>query len=276
MTSIDKRDAAQRAMDFLREKNIKLKRADALELLANLSGAPNWNVLQAAMRTTAKSPSSEPVVAPATWSPDIPEYIPAGEAVYAANSRLVMYKFKEIALDAIQFCRDIAGAELTHDSRKSEYWDELATDFEALKRMNDVLLQGLENRASVLPQTLRDAPGWLKTLQQRAAPVLEVLEERIAENKSRRVGPLLPEVLRRLYVRLKSIVVLVNNAITGLRERESYDMRIVYLDHIEKMVTFVLEKGGADGRDKREACESALQAARAALQLKNNVRKLTR
>jgi hypothetical protein len=38
-------------MEFLRDKNIRLKRADALELLAQVSEAPNWNVLQNAMRT---------------------------------------------------------------------------------------------------------------------------------------------------------------------------------------------------------------------------------
>jgi hypothetical protein len=107
MSKVDKRDAAQRVMEFLREKNIRLKRADALELLAQVSDAPNWNVLQNAMRTGPEPTAVQPARNIAVPDGVCPlEYVPDHRAVYTAQARVAYGWFSGIHSEMARVCEE--------------------------------------------------------------------------------------------------------------------------------------------------------------------------
>jgi hypothetical protein len=135
-----------------------------------------------------------------------------------------------------------------------------------------------KKRNNAPPEVRQAARAWLKTIQEIAKPVLECLDEEIAENKAKRgVWPILSETRRLLYSELKSICRFAEGSLRRIAERENYDRRIVYLGHIEALMSNVLAVEGEYAANwVREACRAAQEAAQAALLLKNNVSKLTR
>jgi hypothetical protein len=273
----DKRDAAQRAMDFLREKNIRLKRADALELLATLAGAPNWNVLQAAMRSPTglehRAGAPEVFVAPT-----LPSYVPPYEALYSSWGRLAFGWFRLIADEAVRFCEERHAADERQDEPGDvSFWQNLGFDFEALNRENEDLMRWISfsGRKTIPPQKLLEGRDWLSRVQRTGEPVLSAFEADMAEQKSRGIRPVIREERRQLFSKLRSIVRAARRAEDILAQYESYETRIARLRQIEDTMSAVLQEERDEDR-LRAACVAVRDQASAALLLKNNIRALTR
>lgn len=68
-TDNNRKDAAQRAIEYLQENNIRINRAKALELIARIASAPNWNQLVGATRQmNALTAPPEAAMTPAVHS----------------------------------------------------------------------------------------------------------------------------------------------------------------------------------------------------------------
>jgi hypothetical protein len=277
MTKVDKRDAAQRVMEFLREKNIRLKRADALELLAQVSEAPNWNVLQNAMRTR-----QEPIVATQSGKSDAvpeavrpPEYVPDRMAVYTGQARVAYGWFGGIQEEMARICQEERQRlSETGNVEEAARWGAWEATVQRLAGMLEDIraFSNYASRQRTPAQTLLNAQAWLETIGPVSRAVLDVLDARMERCKG--TGGASTEV-RKLRSRLGAVSRSASSALWIANEYKIYATRTAYLENIEALMGRLAESE-LDSEGLRAGCRVAHQTASAALLQTNNLDRLAR
>jgi hypothetical protein len=276
MSKVDKRDAAQRVMEFLREKNIRLKRADALELLAQVSDAPDWNVLQNAMRTGPEPTAVQPARNIAVPDAVCPlEYVPDHRAVYTAQARVAYGWFSGIHSEMARVCEEerqrFSAAGNAEEATRWENWQavvqRLAATLEGIQSFCNYRL-----RHSVPVQTLLDAQEWLETVGPVSRAVLAVLDARAESCKGAQRES---AEARKLRFRLRSVSLEAGSALWIATEYRIYATRTAHLENIETLMGRLAESE-LDAESLRVGCRVAHQTASAALLQTNNLDRFAR
>jgi hypothetical protein len=264
-------------MEFLRDKNIRLKRADALELLAQVSEAPNWNVLQNAMRARheplAATQSGKSEAGPETVRP--PEYVPDRRAVYTAPARVAYGWFGGIHDEMAHICQEerqrFSEAGDVGEATQWEAWEA------AVRHLAGILvgirtLSNYTSRQNIPVQTLLDAQEWLETIGPVSRAVLDVLDARMESCKGTRGAS---AEFRKLRFRLDGVSRSASSALWVAKEYKIYATRTAHLENIEALMGRLAESE-LDSEGLRAGCRVAHLTAAAALLQTNNLDRLAR